>query len=185
MGVAKIPVWAKMTPNVTHIEEPTAAAFRAGCQGGIAINTIRSVMGVNLETLRAEPTVEGCSTPGGYSSKAVKPDPQGASRSQAFEHWRRGNRSRRSSVHPSWGGCHSGLHRRHEVRLRQGEGSLRWAADVHGEQGLRDARRLQGPQSQMFHQPCRTRWHAAGPQGRGGGSPGADRHGQERCRVGR
>jgi dihydroorotate dehydrogenase subfamily 1 len=73
MGVAKIPVWAKMTPNVTHIEEPTAAAFRAGCQGVSAINTIRSVMGVNLETLRPEPTVEGYSTPGGYSSKAVKP----------------------------------------------------------------------------------------------------------------
>ena len=73
MGVAKIPVWAKMTPNVTHIEEPTAAALRAGCHGVSAINTIRSVMGVNLETLRPEPTVEGYTTPGGYSSKAVKP----------------------------------------------------------------------------------------------------------------
>ncbi len=73
MGVAKIPVWAKMTPNITHIEEPTAAALRAGCHGVSAINTIRSVMGVNLETLRPEPTVEGYSTPGGYSSKAVKP----------------------------------------------------------------------------------------------------------------
>ncbi|HVJ44744.1 MAG TPA: hypothetical protein VM511_00050, partial [Luteolibacter sp.] len=29
--------------------------------------------GVNLETLRPEPTVEGFTTPGGYSSKAVKP----------------------------------------------------------------------------------------------------------------
>jgi dihydropyrimidine dehydrogenase (NADP+)/dihydropyrimidine dehydrogenase (NAD+) subunit PreA len=61
-----------MTPNVTHIEEPSAAALRAGCHGVSAINTIRSVMGVNLETLRPEPTVEGY-TPGGYSSKAVKP----------------------------------------------------------------------------------------------------------------
>lgn len=73
MSVAKIPVWAKMTPNVTHIEEPTAAALRAGCHGVSAINTIRSVMGVNLETLRPEPCVEGYTTPGGYSSKAVKP----------------------------------------------------------------------------------------------------------------
>ena len=73
MSVAKIPVWAKMTPNVTHIEEPTAAALRAGCHGVSAINTIRSVMGVNLETLRPEPSVEGYTTPGGYSSKAVKP----------------------------------------------------------------------------------------------------------------
>ena len=73
MEVATIPVWAKMTPNVTHIEDPTAAALRAGCQGISAINTIRSVMGVNLETLRPEPTVEGYTTPGGYSSRAVKP----------------------------------------------------------------------------------------------------------------
>ena len=30
-------------------------------------------MGVNLETLRPEPTVEGFTTPGGYSCKAVRP----------------------------------------------------------------------------------------------------------------
>jgi dihydropyrimidine dehydrogenase (NADP+)/dihydropyrimidine dehydrogenase (NAD+) subunit PreA len=73
MSAAKIPVWAKMTPNVTHIEDPSRAALKAGCQGISAINTIRSVMGVNLETLRPEPTVEGYTTSGGYSSKAVKP----------------------------------------------------------------------------------------------------------------
>src|SRR4051795_416695 len=73
MSAAKKPVWAKMTPNITHIEDPSRAALRAGCHGVSAINTIRSVMGVNLETLRPEPTVEGYTTPGGYSSKAVKP----------------------------------------------------------------------------------------------------------------
>src|SRR5882672_6280376 len=72
-SVAKKPVWAKMTPNITHIEEPTRAALKGGAQGVSAINTIRSVMGVNLETLRPEPTVEGFTTPGGYSSKAVMP----------------------------------------------------------------------------------------------------------------
>ncbi len=73
MQTARVPVWAKMTPNVTYIEEPTRAALRAGCQGIAAINTIRSVMGVDLETLRPEPTVEGHSTPGGYSSQAIFP----------------------------------------------------------------------------------------------------------------
>jgi dihydropyrimidine dehydrogenase (NADP+)/dihydropyrimidine dehydrogenase (NAD+) subunit PreA len=73
MSAAKRPVWAKMTPNITRIEEPSRAALRAGCQGLSAINTIRSVMGVNLDTLRPEPSVEGWTTPGGYSSKAVKP----------------------------------------------------------------------------------------------------------------
>ncbi len=73
MSVAKVPVWAKMTPNITHIEEPTRASLRAGVTGISAINTIRSVVGVNLETLRPEPAVEGYTTPGGYSSRAVKP----------------------------------------------------------------------------------------------------------------
>jgi dihydroorotate dehydrogenase subfamily 1 len=73
MSAAKVPVWAKMTPNVTHIEDPSRAALLADCQGISAINTIRSVIGVNLETLRPEPTVEGYTTPGGYSCKAVLP----------------------------------------------------------------------------------------------------------------
>lgn len=73
MSAATKPVWAKMTPNITHIEEPSRAALAAGCQGVSAINTIRSVIGVNLDTLRPEPTVEGYTTPGGYSSKAIRP----------------------------------------------------------------------------------------------------------------
>lgn len=73
MESAKVPVWAKMTPNITRIEEPSAAALRAGCEGISAINTIRSVIGVNLETLRPEPTVEGYTTAGGYSSQAILP----------------------------------------------------------------------------------------------------------------
>jgi dihydropyrimidine dehydrogenase (NADP+)/dihydropyrimidine dehydrogenase (NAD+) subunit PreA len=72
-SATQLPVWAKMTPNITHIEEPGRAALRGGATGLSAINTIRSVMGVNLETLRPEPTVEGYTTPGGYSSKAVRP----------------------------------------------------------------------------------------------------------------
>jgi dihydroorotate dehydrogenase subfamily 1 len=73
MSAAKKPVWAKMTPNITHIEDPSRAALKAGATGISAINTIRSIIGVNLETLRPEPTVEGYTTPGGYSCRAVKP----------------------------------------------------------------------------------------------------------------
>ncbi|GAB4253071.1 MAG: NAD-dependent dihydropyrimidine dehydrogenase subunit PreA [Candidatus Methylacidiphilales bacterium] len=73
MATSKKPVWAKMTPNITHIEDPARRALAAGCHGISAINTIRSVIGVNLDTLRPEPTVEGYTTPGGYSSKAVRP----------------------------------------------------------------------------------------------------------------
>jgi dihydroorotate dehydrogenase subfamily 1 len=71
--VSTIPVWAKMTPNITNIREPAEAAVRGGAVGISAINTILSVIGVNLDTLRPMPTVEGYSVPGGYSSQAVKP----------------------------------------------------------------------------------------------------------------
>lgn len=71
--VATVPVWAKMTPNITHIVDPARAALRAGCEGVSAINTILSVMSVNLDTLLPEPTVEGYTVPGGYSCKAVRP----------------------------------------------------------------------------------------------------------------
>ncbi|MFG0299519.1 MAG: NAD-dependent dihydropyrimidine dehydrogenase subunit PreA [Phycisphaerales bacterium JB047] len=72
-GATELPVWAKMTPNITHITDPARASLESGCDGISAINTILSVMGVNLETLRPEPTVEGYSLPGGYSGKAVRP----------------------------------------------------------------------------------------------------------------
>src|SRR3954468_2172466 len=71
--VATIPVWAKMTPNITNIKEPASAAVRGGAHGISAINTILSVIGVDLNTLRPMPTVEGHTVPGGYSSQAVKP----------------------------------------------------------------------------------------------------------------
>jgi dihydropyrimidine dehydrogenase (NADP+) len=70
---ATVPVWAKMTPNITDISEPARVALRSGSEGVAAINTIMSVMGINLNTLRPEPCVEGYSTPGGYSAKAVHP----------------------------------------------------------------------------------------------------------------
>ena len=73
MSAARIPVWAKLTPNVTSIAAGAEAALSAGCHGVSAINTILCVMGVDLETLRPEPTVEGYTVPGGYSCTAVKP----------------------------------------------------------------------------------------------------------------
>ena len=71
--VAKIPVWAKMTPNVGHIVLPAGAAVAAGVDGLAAINTILSVIGVDLGTLRPQPTVEGHAVPGGYSGQAIRP----------------------------------------------------------------------------------------------------------------
>ena len=69
----KIPVWAKMTPNITDITQPAKAAVEAGASGIAAINTILSVIGVDLNTLRPQPTVEGYTVPGGFSAQAVRP----------------------------------------------------------------------------------------------------------------
>jgi dihydroorotate dehydrogenase subfamily 1 len=68
-----IPVWAKMTPNVTDVNVSAFQAINAGADGISLINTILSVIGVDLETLRPMPTVKGFSTPGGYSGQAVRP----------------------------------------------------------------------------------------------------------------
>ena len=75
-GAARVPVWAKLTPNITDITVPARAAMggrEGGCEGVAAINTILGVSAINLDTLRPEPTVEGYSTPGGYSGRAVRP----------------------------------------------------------------------------------------------------------------
>lgn len=71
--VSKIPVWAKMTPNVGDPTVPARAAIAGGADGISAINTILSVTGIDLKTLRPIPTVEGYSVPGGYSGQAVRP----------------------------------------------------------------------------------------------------------------
>ena len=71
--VSRIPVWAKMTPNVGNPADPAKAAASAGADGLSAINTILSVVGIDPKTLRPQPTVEGMSVPGGYSGQAVRP----------------------------------------------------------------------------------------------------------------
>lgn len=70
----KLPILAKMTPNITNMEVPAIAAVRAGADGIAAINTIKSIMNVDLyNNFTSAPDVEGKSSVGGYSGKAVKP----------------------------------------------------------------------------------------------------------------
>jgi len=69
----KLPVLAKMTPNITNMEVPAVAAVNAGADGLAAINTIKSIMNVDLESFGAGPQVLGKTSIGGYSGKAVKP----------------------------------------------------------------------------------------------------------------
>lgn len=68
-----LPVLAKMTPNLQHMEIPAIAAVRAGANGLAAINTIRSIRG--WDSSQGEPilSVGRRSSVSGYSGKAVKP----------------------------------------------------------------------------------------------------------------
>ncbi|MCR5304750.1 MAG: NAD-dependent dihydropyrimidine dehydrogenase subunit PreA [Lachnospiraceae bacterium] len=68
-----LPVLAKMTPNITDMRLPARAALEGGADGIAAINTIKSVTGVNIDTLVPQPSVRGRSMLGGYSGPAVKP----------------------------------------------------------------------------------------------------------------
>ncbi len=71
--VAKVPVLVKLTPNVTSILPPARAAVNGGADGLSLINTINSVMGVDLDTWDVYPNVGGQSAHGGYCGPAVKP----------------------------------------------------------------------------------------------------------------
>ena len=68
-----LPILAKMTPNITNMEVPARAAIEAGADGIAAINTIKSVLDVDLHSFVSAPNVAGKSAEGGYSGKAVKP----------------------------------------------------------------------------------------------------------------
>ncbi|MBR4221540.1 MAG: NAD-dependent dihydropyrimidine dehydrogenase subunit PreA, partial [Victivallales bacterium] len=68
-----IPVLAKLTPNVAAMSPAAEAAKRGGADGIAAINTIKSIVGVNPHTYVSAPAVHGQSAVGGYSGNAVKP----------------------------------------------------------------------------------------------------------------
>lgn len=73
VAAVDVPVWAKMTPNITDITQPAIAARAGGAHGISAINTILSCIGIHKKKLRPLPMVQGQSTFGGYSYRAVKP----------------------------------------------------------------------------------------------------------------
>ncbi|ADY55683.1 dihydroorotate oxidase B, catalytic subunit [Syntrophobotulus glycolicus DSM 8271] len=68
-----LPILAKMTPNIGNMEIPAIAAMENGATGIAAINTIKSIMNINLDDFVSEPRVDGKSCVGGYSGKTVKP----------------------------------------------------------------------------------------------------------------
>lgn len=69
----RLPILAKMTPNLGSMIPPAEAAIENGADGIAAINTVKSFTGFNHETLKALLDVQGKTAASGYSGKAVKP----------------------------------------------------------------------------------------------------------------
>ncbi len=69
----KLPVLAKMTPNIGNMEVPAIAAKQGGADGIAAINTIKSLTRIDLDSMVSCPSVNGKCSVSGYSGKAVKP----------------------------------------------------------------------------------------------------------------
>ena len=67
------PVIVKLTPNITDVRKPAAAAKAGGADAVSLINTINSITSVNLDSMSPEPSIDGKGTHGGYCGPAVKP----------------------------------------------------------------------------------------------------------------
>ncbi|GAA0320746.1 NAD-dependent dihydropyrimidine dehydrogenase subunit PreA [Oceanobacillus sp. FSL W7-1293] len=70
---AEVPVITKLTPNITDITATAKAAARGGADAISLINTINSLIGVDLDTWNTVPNVNGKGAHGGYCGPAVKP----------------------------------------------------------------------------------------------------------------
>ena len=69
----RMPVIVKLTPNITDIRHPARAAQKGGADAVSLINTINSIMGIDLDTMSPDPSTDGKGSHGGYCGPAVKP----------------------------------------------------------------------------------------------------------------
>ncbi|MDD3051000.1 MAG: NAD-dependent dihydropyrimidine dehydrogenase subunit PreA [Candidatus Cloacimonetes bacterium] len=72
-NACNLPVIAKMTPNTGQIEIVAEAAIQGGAMGISAINTVKSVTGIDLNSFAGKPVIAGKSSISGYSGAAIKP----------------------------------------------------------------------------------------------------------------
>ena len=70
---SRLPCLVKLTPNITDIRLGSRAAFRGGADGVSLINTINSIVTVDLDLMAPTPVVDGKGAHGGYCGPAVKP----------------------------------------------------------------------------------------------------------------
>ncbi|MBL4688430.1 MAG: NAD-dependent dihydropyrimidine dehydrogenase subunit PreA [Nannocystaceae bacterium] len=70
---SSVPVLVKLTPNVGDILPHGLAAQKGGGHGVSLINTIKSIIGVDIDNFVPMPVVANKSTNGGYCGQAVRP----------------------------------------------------------------------------------------------------------------
>ena len=70
---SSMPVIVKLTPNITDIRYPARAANAGGADAVSLINTVSSIVSVDLDKMAPEPTIDGKGSHGGYCGPAVKP----------------------------------------------------------------------------------------------------------------
>jgi dihydroorotate dehydrogenase len=71
--VARVPVWAKLTPSTTDIVVEAGAAFLGGADAISSSNTFTSLPLVDPETLEFEVNVDGLVSTGGLGGPAILP----------------------------------------------------------------------------------------------------------------
>jgi dihydropyrimidine dehydrogenase (NAD+) subunit PreA len=69
----RIPVYVKLSTAVTDIVAIARAVERGGGDGVCAIDSVEGVVGINLDTMSPLPSVQGFSSHGGYTGRAIKP----------------------------------------------------------------------------------------------------------------
>jgi len=72
-AATRMPVIVKLTPNITDIRYPARAARKGGADAVSLINTINSIVAVDLDSFAPVPTIDGKGSHGGYCGPAVKP----------------------------------------------------------------------------------------------------------------
>ena len=69
----RMPVIVKLTPNISDIRNPARAAHKGGADAVSLINTISSIVSVDLDSFSPNPSIDGKGSHGGYCGPAVKP----------------------------------------------------------------------------------------------------------------
>ena len=121
----RMPVIVKLTPNITDMRKPAEAAKRGGADAVSLINTINSIIAVDIDEMKPWPNTDGYGTHGGYCGPAVKP----IALSMVSEIARAPETARHADLG----------HRRHRDLARRGRihgARLRHGAGLHGRHGL-------------------------------------------------